>query len=128
MARFRRLRKLSSWRRISLDAWSAPNDPTIYGMVEIDAHNALEYCKAQSDASSVKVTITHLIGKAVAEAIALRPDVNAVVRRGRYVYERDSVDVFFHVAFDEGENLGGAKVEAADKKSVIDIARELQTR
>src|SRR3712207_5589497 len=104
MARFRRLRRLSSWRRISLHAWPDPSDPTIYGVIEIDAQNALDYCKQQSQLSSTKVTLTHLVGKAVAEAIALRPDVNAIIRRGCTVYERDSIDVFFQVALDEGEN------------------------
>lgn len=128
MARFRRVRRLSSWRRISLHAWGEPSDPTIYGVIEIDAHNAVEYCKEQSRLAGTKVTLTHLVGKAVAEAIAMRPDVNAVVRRSAAIYERDSIDVFFQVAFDEGENLSGAKVAGADKKSVVEIGRELQTR
>src|SRR5689334_18464953 len=116
MARFRRVRRLSSWRRISVHAWAEPSDPTIYGLIEIDAQNALDYCKAQSQLSATKVTLTHLVGKAVAEAIALRPEVNAVVRRGHYIYERNSIDVFFQVALDEGENLSGAKIEGADRK------------
>jgi pyruvate/2-oxoglutarate dehydrogenase complex dihydrolipoamide acyltransferase (E2) component len=128
MARFRRLRRLSAWRRISVHAWPAPSDPTVYGMLDIDVQNALEYVRAQSEASSVKVTLTHLIGKAVAEAIAVRPDVNAVIRRGNYFYQRDSIDIFFQVALDDGEDLSGAKVDGADKKSVVDIARELVAR
>jgi pyruvate/2-oxoglutarate dehydrogenase complex dihydrolipoamide acyltransferase (E2) component len=128
MARFRRLRRLSSWRKLSLLAWEAPSDPTMYGMMEIDAQNALDYVRRQSEAASVKVTLTHLVGKAVAEAIAARPDVNAVIRRGRYVYERDSIDIFFQVALDGGEDLSGAKVEAADKKSVVEIASELHEK
>jgi pyruvate dehydrogenase E2 component (dihydrolipoamide acetyltransferase) len=97
-------------------------------VIEIDAQNAIEYCKEQSRLSSTKVTLTHLVGKAVAEAIALRPDVNAVIRRGNVIYERDSIDVFFQVALDEGENLSGAKVDGADNKSVVEIAGELATR
>jgi pyruvate dehydrogenase E2 component (dihydrolipoamide acetyltransferase) len=128
MARFRRVRKLSSWRRISLHAWGEPSDPTIYGVIEVDAQNALDYCQELSRTSSVKVTLTHLVGKAVAEAIALRPDVNAMIRRGCYVYERSSIDVFFQVAYDEGEDLSGAKITGADKKSVVEIGRELQER
>jgi len=76
----------------------------------------------------VKVTLTHLVGKAVACAIAERPEVNAVVRRGRQIYQRDSIDVFFQVAFDGGENLSGAKVRGADRKSVVEIADELSRR
>jgi pyruvate/2-oxoglutarate dehydrogenase complex dihydrolipoamide acyltransferase (E2) component len=128
MPRFQRLRRLSSWRKLSLLAWDAPRDPTMYGTLEIDAQNALDYVRRQSEAASVKVTLTHLVGKALAEAIAARPDVNAVIRRGRYVYERDSIDIFFQVALDGGEDLSGAKVEAVNKKSVVDIACELHEK
>jgi pyruvate/2-oxoglutarate dehydrogenase complex dihydrolipoamide acyltransferase (E2) component len=128
MARFRRIRRLSAWRRISLHAWNAPSDPTAYGMLEIDVENAVLYIQELSRSSGVRVTLTHLVGKAVAEAIAQRPEVNAIVRRRRYIYQRDSIDVFFQVAFEGGEDLSGAKIEAADGKSVLVIARELQMR
>lgn len=122
---FKRSRKLSSWRSISLHTWGKPRDPTVYGSLEIDATNALEYVHEQGASAGLKVTLTHLVGKAVAEAIALRPDVNAVIRRGNAIYERDSIDVFFQVALDGGEDLSGAKVTGADRKSVVEIAREL---
>jgi len=125
MGRFRRARTLSSWRSISLHTWRAPRDPTVYGSLDVDATRALDFVHAQSVASGVKVTLTHLVGKAIGLAIAERPEVNAVVRRGRTIYQRDSIDVFFQVAFDGGEDLSGAKVEAADRKSVVEIAREL---
>jgi pyruvate dehydrogenase E2 component (dihydrolipoamide acetyltransferase) len=128
MARFKRSRNLSSWRRISLHTWDKPRDPTVYGSLEIDATNALEYVHAQAAASGVKVTLTHLVGKAVADAIALRPEVNAIIRRGNAIYERDSIDVFFQVALEGGEDLSGAKIEAVDRKSVVEIARELSER
>lgn len=128
MAGFRRSRKHSSWRSLSLHTWSAPNDPSVYGSLEIDATHALEYVHAQSEASGVKVSLTHLVGKAVACAIAARPEINAVIRRGRVIYERDSVDVFFQVALDRGEDLSGAKVAGADRKSVVEIAHELAER
>ena len=125
---FKRSRKLSSWRSISLHTWAKPRDPTVYGSLEIDATNALEYVHAQAATSSVKVTLTHLVGKAIADAIALRPEVNAIVRRGSAIYERDSIDIFFQVALDGGEDLSGAKLEAVDRKTVLEIARELAER
>ena len=41
---------------------------------------------------------------------------------------RDSIDVFFQVAFEGGENLAGTKITDADHKSIVDIARELSER
>lgn len=125
---FKRSRKRSSWRSIALQTWRKPQDPTVYGSLEIDATNALSYVQTQAETSGVKVTLTHLVGKAIADAIALRPDVNAIVRRGSVIYERDSIDVFFQVALDGGEDLSGAKLERVDQKTVLEIARELGER
>jgi len=124
---FKRLDRLPAWRAMAVHAWDAPRDPTVYGMLDLDATNALAYVEKLRIESGFKVTLTHLIGKAVAFAIAERPDVNAIIRRGR-IYVRDSVDVFFQVAFEGGENLAGCKVSDLDRKSVVDVARELAER
>lgn len=106
-------------------AWRRPEDPTIYGTLDIDVAPALDYLQGLSAASGVKVTLTHLVGKALADAIARRPEVNAVIRRRHAIYQRDSIDIFFQVAFDGGEDLSGAKIDGADRKDVVTVAREL---
>lgn len=121
---FRRLDDLPAWRAMAVQAWRAPQDPTVYGVIEVDVGNALAYIEKTRAESGVKVTLTHLVGKALALAIRERPEVNAIIRRGR-IWVRDSVDIFFQVAFEEGENLAGAKVDRADEKSVAEIAKEL---
>lgn len=127
MARWKRENKLSSWRRISLSTWDKPHDPSVYGWLSLDVSRALTYLEQLEAESGTKVTLTHLVGKAVAVAIRGCPEVNAVVRRGRQVYTRDSVDVFFQVMFDQG-NLSGAKVKSADDKGLVEIADELAAR
>ena len=124
MRGFRKLEKVSTWRRLAVSAWAAPKDPTVYGIVEIDATETLSFLEELRARSGVKVTVTHLVGHAVARAIRARPEVNAIIRFGN-LYQRETVDVFFQVAFEGGENLAGHKVERADEKSVVDIAREL---
>ena len=128
MSRFRKLERLSSWRLISLHAWRPPRDPSVYGALDLDLSKTLPWLEERREATGLHLTLTHLIGKAIAMAIAERPEVNAIVRRGRHLYVRDTIDVFFQVAFGGGEDLSGAKVRAADEKSVEDIARELQDR
>jgi pyruvate dehydrogenase E2 component (dihydrolipoamide acetyltransferase) len=135
---FREAPSLPTWRRIALGAWDSPRDPTAYGMLDLDVEPALAYAAALREASGEKITLTHLIGKAVAIAIAEHPEVNAFASRGRLML-RETVDVFFQVAFfddapkdsttkKKDANLAGAKVRAADTKSVIEIARELRER
>jgi pyruvate dehydrogenase E2 component (dihydrolipoamide acetyltransferase) len=124
---FRRLEKVASWRALAVHAWDAPRDPTVYGIIDIDAGNALAYVERMRRESGKRITLTHLIGKALALAIAERPEVNAIIRRGR-IYVRDTVDIFFQVAFEGGEELAGAKVTRVNVKSVAEIADELSSR
>lgn len=112
---------------MAVHAWGRPRDPTVYGVLELDATRALAYVERRRREGGAKVTLTHLVGKAAAVAIAERPEVNAIVRRGR-LYLRDTIDIFFQVAFEEGENLAGAKVARANEKDVVQIAEELAER
>jgi pyruvate dehydrogenase E2 component (dihydrolipoamide acetyltransferase) len=124
---FRRLHNVPAWRALAVHAWGPPRDPTVYGVIDVDVGNALGFIEKVRNESGVKVTLTHLVGKAVGMAIAERPEVNAIIRRGR-IYVRDTVDVFFQVAFEGGENLAGTKISRVNEKSLVDLARELAER
>ncbi len=72
--------RLSTWRRISLQLWDDPRDPTVYGNLEINMTRGLEYLRAVSATDSsgqTKVTVTHLVAKAIARALAAHPEANA---------------------------------------------------
>jgi len=125
MRGFHRERRLSSWRRMALHAWHGPGDPSVYGTLEIDIGEARDLIGELREKSGRRVTVTHLVGRALALAIAERPEVNAILRFGT-LYRRESIDIFFQVAFDGGEDLNGAKVTSADKKSVVEIAQDLE--
>ncbi|MBZ0252375.1 MAG: 2-oxo acid dehydrogenase subunit E2 [Candidatus Methylomirabilis sp.] len=126
-SRFKEVKKLSSWRKIALHAWRDVGDPTVYGSMEVDATNALAYIRMLREKTGLHVTITHVVAKAIAHAIAKCPDINGVVL-GTKILMRESIDVFLLVAIDEGSDLSGAKIRHADRKSVADIARELVER
>lgn len=119
--------KMTLRRKLAIATWDAPREGNIYGKLTIDATRALEYIEHVRRQTGEKVTITHLVGKACAVALAKAPSLNGYIRLGRYV-PHDRVDIAFLVALEEGENLGKAKVDAADGKSVADIARELRER
>jgi pyruvate dehydrogenase E2 component (dihydrolipoamide acetyltransferase) len=114
-------------RKIALASWTTPVDPQIFGDIEVDAGNLVDYLRGERESGGTRVTVTHLVGKALAHALATNPDVNVRLRRGRFV-PRESVDVFFVVAVSEGKELSGAKVANADRKSAVEIANELQRR
>jgi pyruvate dehydrogenase E2 component (dihydrolipoamide acetyltransferase) len=116
--------ELPTWRKLALSTWRRGDDPTIYGLEEIDATALLAYVKQAREVSGARVTVTHVIGKAAAMAFAREPDCNGVVSWGRLKL-RATVDVFFQVALDNGQNLSGAKISQADTLSVTEIAQKL---
>jgi pyruvate dehydrogenase E2 component (dihydrolipoamide acetyltransferase) len=74
-----------------------------------------------------KVTLTHVVGKALARALAAEPSLNGRIVMGRY-QPHDRVDVTFLVTMEDGSDLARAKVEHTDRKPVEDIARELREK
>lgn len=118
--------RLRGWRRVANAMWGAPNDPQIYGALEIDATNLrafLDDCRARGE----RVTPTHLVGRAMALTLRDVPDLNVRIV-GERVVPRTSVDIFFITAVEGGRDLSGVKIERADEKSAVAIARELFER
>lgn len=129
-------RKLSAWRKIAIGTWKTTGDPSVYGILELNAEPALQYLKSlgqndlkNSDAQenpSKRFTMTHYIARAVGIAIGANPSINCVLRFGR-IYPRKSVDLFFQVATDNsGTDLSGIKLTNVDKKSVLQISAEME--
>ncbi len=124
---FRPLEPLRGWRKLAVHTWSPPRDPSTYALVDVPMTAALAYCERLRRESGVHVTVTHLTVKGVALALAQFPQMNGIVARGRIML-RDSVDIFVQVATGGGGELSGLKITDADKKSVLDIAREAEER
>lgn len=118
--------RLQGWRRIASAMWHAPDDPQIYGALEIDATAALAFIE-HSRTAGHHVTATHLVGRAVAHALAEVPDLNVQIRGGR-ARPRGSVDVFFITAVRGGHDLSGVKVTGLATRSVFDLAADLAAR
>lgn len=118
--------RTSSWRKIAIGTWKTAGDPSVYGILDISAAPALAYLDKLKRETGTKVTLTHVVGKAVAMTMQKHPEINCVLRWGR-LYPRTSVDVFFQVASDQkGSDLSGMTIRHADKKSVHKIALEMQ--
>lgn len=115
---------MSTRRKLAIATWSAPQEGNIYGKLTVDATKALAYLEEVRRKTGEKVTITHLVGKAVAEALRQAPTLNGRIVWGKYV-PFDTVDIAFLVALEGGNDLAKAKVSSADQKSIADIAREL---
>ena len=102
-------------------------DPQFYGDLELDAGALLSYIEEVRRVAGVHLTVTHLVGRAVAHGLAAVPELRVRLARGRE-YDRESVDAFFIVATPDGQELTGVKVHDADAKSAVAIAREVTGR
>jgi pyruvate/2-oxoglutarate dehydrogenase complex dihydrolipoamide acyltransferase (E2) component len=142
MAKFRRPERVPAWRKLALVTWGQPSGPAAYGVLDLDCERALDWAARAREASGEKVTLTHVCGKAAAIAIASAPETNGFASMGGLKL-RETVDVFFQVAFFDEEsraaaggeretrrdaNLAGAKIERVDEKNVVEIARELREK
>ncbi len=117
-------RRLHGWRKLAGSTWGPPADPQFFGEMEVDAGTLLEHIEQIREHTGDHVTMTHLVGRAVAHGLAEVPHLRARLVRGRE-YPRESIDVFFIVSAGGGEDLTGIKVTDADRKSAVEIAREL---
>jgi pyruvate/2-oxoglutarate dehydrogenase complex dihydrolipoamide acyltransferase (E2) component len=70
-----RMAELRGWRRVATAMWEPPNDPQIYGALDVDARNAQRFI-ADAEANGQHITATHLVGRAVSHALRKVPDLN----------------------------------------------------
>src|SRR5271165_3918641 len=104
---FRRATRIPAWRKLALTTWDTPSNPAAYGVLDLDCERALEWAARAREASGEKVTLTHVVGKAAAIAIASSPEANGFASFGRLML-RETVDVFFQVAFFDKETRKAA--------------------
>ena len=117
-------RDCRGWRRLAFATWRAPlPDPALRGHLVIDATPALAFIDRVRAVSGAHVTLTHLVVKAVARALAANPEVNVRRRLGLLV-PRDTVDVGLIIAFDEGRQQAALTLAGPAGKPVAEIARE----
>lgn len=118
---------LSAFRRISLGTWRTARDPTVYGSVTLRMDAALAWIAAAQAASGVRITLTHLMAKAVAEMLHAYPEANALQRWGT-LYQRGDNVVVFQVAMADPHtgkvDLSAHASRDGHTKSVFEIAQE----
>jgi pyruvate dehydrogenase E2 component (dihydrolipoamide acetyltransferase) len=124
MSYFRRLKTASSWRKLAAAMWRPPNDPHIFGYVDIEMTSALALLERYNQNSPYKVTVTHLMARALAVILARHPELNAKIGWSSILL-RNRVDIFCQVATEGGRDLSGYKLEGVDQFSLGQIAEKL---
>ena len=119
-------RRVSGWRKLAGSMWRPPSDPQFYGELDVDAAALTSYLGDVRRTTGAHVTVTHLVGRAVAHGLAAVPRLQVRLEGGRE-HDRSSIDVFFIVAAPD-EQLSGVKVTEVDTKSVWQLAGEVESR
>jgi pyruvate/2-oxoglutarate dehydrogenase complex dihydrolipoamide acyltransferase (E2) component len=118
-------RPSSARRRIAVATWRAPKESRLHARMAVDATAVLAYCRAQTESSGVRVTPGVVVGLAFQRAIEQVPAFHARVVFGRIV-PFTSYDVAFAVDIGQGDDLAPTKVHDVDRKSVAEVAAELE--
>lgn len=110
----------SVFRKIAMGSWRTAGDPSVYGLLEIDCTKALQYIEKIQKDCPYKITISHLVGKAVAHVLKERPEINGFIRHSR-IYQRKHVDVFYHI------NIPGDPKDAVGKATLTgEVVRHVE--
>lgn len=124
MRLFSPMQSPGSFRKIAASTWRRANDPQLFGGADIDFTAASAFIERYEERYGVRITPTHLVGRAVGLVLAKYPKANAKIGVWR-VWQRNSADVYFHIATQGGEDLFGTKVRAVDRISLAELERTL---
>ena len=128
--RLKKKKKMSTFRRIALGSWRTVGDPSVYGSLTLRMDEALRYIEYFREKTGKRLTLSHMMAKAMAVVFEKMPDANAVLRYNR-IYLREDISVFFQVALEDpntGEiDLSGTTIHNANNKSLIEIVDEFST-
>lgn len=115
--------KVSNWRKSSLGTYKMTDDCQVYAIQTINIEPALNYIKDHPE----KLSLTHMAGKAAALMVKEYPQINRLLRLGKF-YPREDISIFFQVAMDEeGKDLSGHTVRNVDQLDLSDIKANMDT-
>lgn len=118
---------MSTFRKMALGTWQTAYDPSVYGSVKLRMEAALDYIEAFREATGVRLTLTHMMAKAMGAVLESMPDANAILRWNR-IYLRERIGVFFQVVIEDPEtgeiDLSGTTIYDPEQKSLSEIAGE----
>jgi pyruvate dehydrogenase E2 component (dihydrolipoamide acetyltransferase) len=74
---------ITLFRRLDLGTWQTAYDPSVYGTMQIRMDRAMAYIEAFRQKTGIRLTVSHLVARAVAEVLKRMPDANAILRFNR---------------------------------------------
>jgi pyruvate dehydrogenase E2 component (dihydrolipoamide acetyltransferase) len=130
--RLHKKKRVSAFRKIALGTWKDAYDPSVYGYLTLEMDEAFRYIDAFRAHFGKHLTVTHMVARALAAALAACPDANGLIRWNR-VYLREQVDISLQVVMAEDgkedqADLSAVKIPNADKTSLLDMIELIEKR
>lgn len=113
---------LTTYRKIAIASWRHPRDPSTYSWLDLPVDEAEAFLKAYP--SETRPSLTHFIGKIVANCLEEHPDLNHLLR-ARNLYRRAQTDVFITALLNTsaGKDLSGFVIRDVPGHSLGEVAR-----
>jgi pyruvate/2-oxoglutarate dehydrogenase complex dihydrolipoamide acyltransferase (E2) component len=124
------MREPVNHRLLALGSYQSPRDPSAYAALEVRMERALAYVETFRSCSGQRLTVTHLVAKAAADALRRYPEANALLRWNRpWLRKRVSVCVLVVQPGHLGRvDLTTATVCDADVLSLRSFAAAMEER
>ena len=119
-----RISRPTTRRPTAMALWSGPSEGYMHAKVEVVVDEALAWIERERERTGTRITITHVVGRAVAEALRQVPELNHRLVSDTLI-GHETVDLSFLVGTDTDDDVGWVKVEAVESKSVHALAEEL---
>lgn len=123
--------KLSSFRRIAIGTWKTTKDPQVYGSLTVRVDEAVRYLEEFRAATGKRLTLSHMMAKAVSHVLEQMPDANAILRFNR-IWLREDIGVFFQVEMRDAKtgeiDLSGATLYDGHTKTLEQIVDEFAAK
>ena len=113
---------LTTYRKIAIASWRHPRDPSTYSWMDLSVEEAEAFLKAYP--SEVRPSLTHFVGKIVANCLEEHPDLNHLLR-ARNLYRRSQTDIFITTLLNtaKGKDLSGFVLRDIPGHSLATVAR-----
>ncbi len=119
-----------AFRKLALGTWRAPRDPSAYAALEVRMERALAFLEAYRARTGRRLTVTHLVAKAAADALRRYPEANVLLRWNRPSLRKDvGVCVLVVQPGESGRaDLTTATVHRADTLPLGDFVEAMESR
>lgn len=121
----KKIANLTEYRKFSIATWKSNHDPNTSTVLELRMEDALAYMKSFRRSTKQPIIILHLVVKAMAQALNDLPEANSLLRFNKFYY-RSGVTISASTVDADGE-LYNIRIENANKKSLLDIVKEINS-